>query len=46
MMQTRAQSAFDSLFPPESKVESEASKLEHSQVASNEFDPADIVVES
>ena len=38
-MRTIAQSAFDSLFPPESKVESEASKLQHSQVASDEFEP-------
>jgi hypothetical protein len=39
MMRTIAQSAFDSLFPPESKVESEASKLQHSQVASDEYEP-------
>jgi hypothetical protein len=39
MMRTIAQSAFDNLFPPESKVESEASKLQHSQVSSDEFEP-------
>ena len=39
MMRTIAQSAFDSLFPPESKVESEESKLQNSQVASDEFEP-------
>ena len=34
-MRTISQSAFDSLFPPESKVESET---QHSQVASDEFE--------